>query len=224
MDAPVALWRKVLGRLEEAGVLRHLILIGSWCIPCYQEYFEGVPYSTSIRTRDLDFLIPSPRRPMPHVNLPELLKDLGFVVGFRGEGYMKLDHPELIVEFLVPERGRGVDHPVSLPQLGVNAAALRFLDLLADHRIETKVAGHLIRLPHPAAFGLHKLLIAPRRIRDTKAAKDKEEALRVLNALVAKGEMAQMRQVFQGMPRGWQRRIEQALISQKQTELLEALK
>lgn len=224
MDAPVALWCKVLDRLDEAGVLQHLVLIGSWCIPCYGEYFAGVPYTTSIRTRDLDFLVPSPRHPMPRVNLPELLKDLGFVVDFRGEGYMKLDHPELIVEFLVPERGRGTDHPVSLPQLGVNAAALRFLDLLADRLIETKVAGHLIRLPHPAAFGLHKLLIAPRRIKDAKAIKDKEEAFRVLNALVAKGEMGQIRQIFQGIPRGWQRRIEQVLISQKQSELLEALK
>jgi len=93
-----------------------------------------------------------------------------------------------------------------------------------DRLIETKVAGHLIRLPHPAAFGLHKLLIAPRRIKDAKAIKDKEEAFRVLNALVAKGEMGQIRQIFQGIPRGWQRRIEQVLISQKQSELLEALK
>lgn len=30
---------KVLKRLERTGVLKDVILIGSWCIPFYKEYF-----------------------------------------------------------------------------------------------------------------------------------------------------------------------------------------
>jgi len=44
----------------------------------------------------------------------ELLKDLGFVVGFTGsKGYIRLQHPQLIVEFFGPERGKGSGEPYS---------------------------------------------------------------------------------------------------------------
>ena len=82
-----------------------------------------------VRTRDIDFLVP-PITFHRRVNLPDLFKDLGFIVGFRGEkGYMFLEHPELMIELLVPERGRGSDGARNLPALGMNAQPLRFMDL-----------------------------------------------------------------------------------------------
>ena len=52
---------------------------------------------------------------------------------------MKLDHPELILEFLVPERGKGIDKPYPLPRLGINATTLRFLNFLSCNTIKVKV-------------------------------------------------------------------------------------
>lgn len=49
---------EVLKRLEKASVLKHIVLIGSWAIYLYKYYFESKKYSTYIRTRDIDFLIP----------------------------------------------------------------------------------------------------------------------------------------------------------------------
>jgi hypothetical protein len=39
-----------------------LILIGSWCIYLYNDYFSGMPFidHAVLRTRDMDFLIKDP--------------------------------------------------------------------------------------------------------------------------------------------------------------------
>lgn len=58
-DAPVDLVVEVLRRLDEAGVLQGMVLVGSWCVHFYKDYFGGAVMS-AIRTRDMDFLIPTP--------------------------------------------------------------------------------------------------------------------------------------------------------------------
>ena len=112
--------------------------------------------------------------------------------------------PRLIVEFLVPERGRSSDKPRPLPQWGLNAQPLRFLDFLAHDTITTRVEGIAVTLPHPACFALHKLVILSRRPGPEKQAKDKETARKVLAALIDKGEGDLIVRAFQTMPRRWQ--------------------
>ena len=86
-------------------VLKDVILIGSWCVPFYKEYFTGIKYISAIKTRDVDFLIPNPHGISVNVNIPELLKDLGFIVGYKGtKGYIKLEHPDLVVEFYLQKK------------------------------------------------------------------------------------------------------------------------
>jgi DNA-binding transcriptional regulator YiaG len=99
-----------------------------------------------------------------------------------------MEHPELIVEFLVPERGRASAKPYPLPKLGLNAQALRFLEFLAQDTISTNVEWVSVNLPHPAYFALHKLVVLSRRTGQAKQAKDQDAALKVLEALIKKGE------------------------------------
>ena len=121
--------------------------------------------SAFLRTRDMDFLVPEPRKMKKTSNVPSLLRDLGFVVDFQGsKGYMRLNHPDLIVEFLVPEKGRTSNKPYPLPALGMNAAALRFLDLLTENVIKVKVDKYLISLPHPINYALQKIIISGRPV------------------------------------------------------------
>ena len=155
---------EVLHRLDKAGLLKDIILVGSWCTLFYTEFFGGKKYMTSLVTRDMDLLIPQPRAIKAKADVAELLKDLGFIVGFTGsKGYIRLEHPQLIVEFLVPERGRPSDKPYSLPQLGLNAQALKFLEFLSQDTITSKIGSAIrptiVTLPHPANFALHKLLV-----------------------------------------------------------------
>lgn len=212
MASQRTLCRSVLERLAQAGVLGDVVLIGSWCLEGYKSYFGRTTPLTTLRTRDIDFLVPQPTHMHASADVPALLEDLGFVTDFHRGGYIRLIHPELIVEFLVPERGRGTDRPVRLLRLGINAQALRFLSALEEHTITATLEGVQVRMPHPAAFALHKLLIAPRRQGHTgKQAKDVKAATAVLEALRAHGDEKSVRRHFASMPPRWQARIRQEL-------------
>ncbi len=215
---------EVLRRLNRAGVLKHVILVGSWCTLLYQGYFTSRAYAPSLKTRDIDLLIPRPSTLDSRTNVADLLKDLGFVVGFAGqEGYIRREHPQLIVEFLVPERGRPSDKPYPLPKLGLNAQALRFLDFLAQNMITVKLQEIPVIVPHPAHFALHKLLVLSRRPTPEKRAKDREAALRILRALLDKGEEDLVKSIFHVMPQRWRTRVKKELTDPLDRRLLDAL-
>ncbi|MFH1238851.1 MAG: GSU2403 family nucleotidyltransferase fold protein, partial [bacterium] len=136
----------------------------------------------------------------------------GFLPGWSGEkSYIRFIHPDLLVEFLVPEKGKGIDKPYPLPQLGVNAQALRFLNFLTDNVIQIKVENIQIRVPHPANFALHKLIIAQRRNNPDKSSKDREAAIKILKALIEKNEVNIIKKVFKNVPQKWQKKIIQGL-------------
>ena len=205
---------EVLRRFDKEGLLDKIILIGSWCLLFYQNYFKGKEGSrfSSFKTRDIDFLIDRPSQIKKHIDVPELLKDLGFVVQFKGnKGYLKLDHPELILEFLVPEKGRGSDKPYPLPNLGMNAVPLRFLSFLSQNTIKVDYQGIAVTLPHPANFALHKLIIFQRRVKKEKAEKDKKAAIDVLRALIEAGEKASIIKSYNSIPEKWQKKIMKGL-------------
>lgn len=215
---------EVLKRLNKTGVLKEVILIGSWCIPFYRDYFGSVKYPAAIKTRDVDFLVPAPLKSKTKVDIPELLKDLGFIVGFKGpEGYIQLEHSDLIIEFLAPERGRGLDKPYRLIQFGLNAQPLRFLDLLTEDTIKVKIEGIEINLPHPANFALHKLIIFQRRTKEEKITKDRNAAIGILKALITKGETVTIKRVFNSMIPKWQKKVITGLEEAKEKDILSLL-
>ena len=198
----------VLRRMEEAGVLRRVVLVGSWCLVLYREYFRGVGDLSAVRTRDMDFLVPACGKMDRNVDVPSLLKDLGFIVGFRGEqGAMMLEHPELMIEFLVAERGRGSDKLKYLPELGMNAQPLRFMDIAAAKTVLLHFGDVPVTVPHPAAFVLHKMLVAPRRNVVAKKEKDLASALAVLELLESKGDLPIVREMFESFPTTWKKTI-----------------
>lgn len=215
---------EVLHRLDKAGILKNIVLVGRWCTFFYKEYFGRKGYAVSLKTRDMDLLIPRPRTIKAKADIAELLKDIGFVVGFTGrKGYIRLEHPQLIVEFLVPERGRCSDNPYPLPQLGVNAHPLRFLEFLAQNTIISKVGTISLTLPHPANFALHKLLLLTKRTSPEKQAKDKQAAIKILTALIDKGQGSLIKDVFGTMPRRWQGKVSKQLTDIIEKKILDVL-
>lgn len=225
MEKRYALFLEVLRRFQAAGLLKELILIESWCQHFYRSYFAGLRYTPTIRTRDIDFLVPVPFRIKNKVDVEELLRDEGFVVTFSGgAGYMKLMHPDLIVEFLVPEKGKGSDRPYPLPQLSMNAQPLRFLDYLLQNTIRIEAEGLKIKVPHPAAFALHKLIISTRRTKEEKLLKDRKEALAILTVLVRKGDAGEIRKMFEKMPAGWRKRVLDVLTDTGNVGIMRILK
>jgi len=215
---------EVLRRLDKAGVLKNVVLVGSWCTLFYKEFFSHTKYMVSLKTRDMDLLIPRPSEIKEQADVAELLKDLGFIVGFTGsKGYIRLQHPQLIVEFLVPERGRGTDKPYSLPQLGLNAQPLRFLDFLAKNTITIKVGATTVTLPHPVNFALHKLLVLNRRPAPEKQVKDRQTAMIILIALIDSGQENLIIELLRTMPRRWQGKVKKQLADLAEKKILDIL-
>lgn len=215
---------EVLRRLDKADILKDVVLVGSWCTIFYKDFFGRTGYMASLTTRDMDLLIPHPKNIKTKADVAELLKDLGFIVGFTGsKGYIRLEHPQLIVEFLVPEKGKGLDKPYPLPKLGLNAQSLRFLEFLSLNTITSKVGTTTITLPHPSNFALHKLLVITKRPTAGKKAKDKEAAIRILNALVENSQISAIKEVFLTMPRKWQEKVKKQLTDITERKILEIL-
>jgi hypothetical protein len=203
---------EVLRRLEREGVLAHVVLIGSWSLLAYEEFFADVRYQPGIRTRDIDLLIPIPPTFDHDVDLESALHDLDFVVSHTGrDGYIRFVHEDLMLEFIVPERGRGSDKPYPIPALGVNAQPLRFMDFLSDNTIRLRFGDVDVNVPHPANFALLKLVVSARRANSVKQENDQRQAVAVLRALVEAGKTEVLRKTFSGMPRNWKKAVREVL-------------
>lgn len=215
---------EVLRRFDRAGILKHLIVIGSWSIYFYKYYFNSQEYSTLIRTMDIDFLIPAPNRLDKNIHIFGLLEDLGFIEEYNGsQGYTKISHPDLTVEFLVPERGSGHDKPYPVSRLSINAIPLRYLDFLAANTIYVVAEGLRLKLPHPAAYALHKFIIFKRRRNIDKYDRDIEGALRVFRQLIRHGESDKVKRIYNKMHKRWQKTVIDNLKSINDTEVVDIL-
>ena len=120
----------ILNKLNEAGVLSEITIVGSWCQWFYQNHLFDTSSSFSVfRTRDIDFMINDQPNLRIDANIPELLKELGFIEGRDSDGYYRLEHPDLIVEFLLPNNRKGTTH---LSELNIVASSSRMLKIFQD--------------------------------------------------------------------------------------------
>jgi hypothetical protein len=203
------LFLKILRVFQREGMLSHLILVGSWCHFLYKIYFDNSPEIPLIRTLDLDFLIPNSRTIKQEVDIPNVLKELGFEpVRQYPSGLVKYGRPDLEIEFLVQERGRGKDAPVRIKKLGINAQALRFLSILEEHTMVVNYRGIGIRVPEPTAYVLHKFIIARRRTKREKEERDLAAA-KELGEFLLKDTLQQekLQKIFLAFPARWQRKV-----------------
>lgn len=217
--APVDLCLEVLRRLDRAGVLADLVVVGSWCTHFYNAHFAGKARLSALRTRDMDLLIRRPPRFKAKVQLADLLKDLGFLPDLHPEGCVSLVHPNLIIDFLMAERGQGKERTIPVEALGIRAQPLRYLDLLSRDTISVDFEGLELSLPHPASFALHKLIVSSRRAKPEKKGKDLQQGLELIGVLIDLGCGAELRDRFQAMPAGWRRTISKVLESAQRKDL-----
>ncbi len=205
---------EILKRFESEGILSQILLIGSWCIHFYKGYFKGIDFYPRIKTRDIDFLLPTQPTFPKEVDLEKLLSSLGFEIEFFGKGYMKLESEELMLEFLVPEIGKSKDRPFPLKQLHFNAQPLRHLSMLWRDPIKVKVSGIQVNLPHPADCCLQKIIAASKRKRADKADKDKQAALSLLEALIEKRDFHDLSAAYKYLSKTEQKVVRATLVDE----------
>jgi len=208
----IDLIQKILRIFEENGLWDDGVeLIGSWCFQLYQKHYGVENYP--LRTIDIDFLIPSPFKGKKKIDIAALLEPLGFKPGFNSDGSVYLWGPELKVEFLTAERGRGEEKGKEIKNLSIKATPLRFVDMLFKDPVRVKEQGVEVLIPNPICFAIHKLLISARRKNKDKKSKDLEHAILTLEA----SEANQIADYYKGLPDPWKRSILRTLGAVKRT-------
>jgi hypothetical protein len=91
----------VLRDMQHADILRHFVLVGSWCQNFYR-YMYGNPVEIPVaRTMDADILIPKHLPKDKQVSISRMMEknDFAVEVDFT-TGLYRFTHPDLKFEFL----------------------------------------------------------------------------------------------------------------------------
>ncbi|MBN1759044.1 MAG: hypothetical protein JW863_12040 [Chitinispirillaceae bacterium] len=205
---------KVLGDLHDAGILRHLVLVGSWCQDFYRYQFGNPPQIPATRTMDADILIP---RRMPRINpavdIAAIMQknDFAFEVSPRS-GLYKFNHPLLKVEFLTDPGAKPDEVARHFKELGVTAQELHFMGLPLSYHYPLTYKHLTINIPEPEAFALHKLIVCQRRLNKEKAEKDRLTAQGMFQFIQADPKrVKRLHQILGEQSKGWQKKIKAAL-------------
>lgn len=220
---------RVIRALGDAGVFRlGGVLVGTHAFVVLGNTL-GVGWSGSgIRTQDVDIatdLTVSVGVPFDDTDLPGALDSLemgflpvppldpaGDTTSFkvRGQG--------LRVDLLAPATRAG-QRAVRIRRFNAWAQRLRFVDYLLERPIDAAVfdgTATAVRVPDPARFALHKLLIANERpaAMHAKTAKDLWQAAQVLEVLLAerRGDLAIAWDGIASRGKAWERRVRAALL------------
>lgn len=214
MDDQYKLLSSVLKELMNVGVLKELVLAGSWCQYYYRIFFDEAPEIPLIRTTDIDFLIPNPQKIKKSFDVAGLLNNLGFDNYFDYQtGLLKFVHPDLEIQFLTPALGRGKDTPYEIKKLNINAEGLRYLVLLRDFKFQMTYNDITIWLPEPQAYVFHKILISQKRKNSMKKEKDLMAAKNIGElCLRYENYRKDFISIFQSMPQKWQKLVLKILI------------
>ena len=173
MEKGDKLFYDIIKILHKENVLEQLMLTGGWCQRLYRHCYNNPLEISALRTADVDFIIRRPIRFEKKLNIAEILSQVGFEeVYSTPKGFIKYVHPDLEIEFLISEIGRGSNNPYPLKHLHTNAQRLRYLDILEKYPLEIDFHELKITVPQPAAFVINKFIISQRRKDKAKSEKD----------------------------------------------------
>ena len=159
-----------------------------------------------------------------NVDISEILQDLGFIVGFRGDaGYTVLEHPDLMIEFLVAEKRKGDLKPKYIDRLGVTPQAVRYVGMLDSNPIELTYGDIVINVPHPVNFALHKILLSTIRKQKAKADVDRMQGIKLLKDLLKHGDKENIKSEYEKLKRPWKLAIRRSMSDSPDADILKEI-
>ena len=164
---------QILVVLNKSGFFNDGLLVGSWTFPFYRELF-GIEYY--LRTDDVDFALGTEvlkKKSGTDIEAALIAEGISSVMD-NLTGLQKFLLGTLGIEFLIHRKG-GREEIVTVNKYNIHAQPLPFLDLLFMSPLEIKASQYTVRIPSPEALFLHKLIIAQRRKKESKQAKDLEQ-------------------------------------------------
>jgi hypothetical protein len=181
-----------------------------------------------LRTEDIDILA-NPRLEVAidqlEADLPATLESLnmGFlpVPGLdarKPETSFKVRGKTLRVDLLTPARGRRAGAPIRIPRLKASAQPLEFLDYLLESPVSVPVingGATMVRIPDPARFALHKLIVSVDRsiAFQSKAGKDRQQAGEMIEVLLQDrpGDIELAVESINRRSQGWRNKLRNGL-------------
>jgi hypothetical protein len=214
---------RVVRGLADAGVFNAGgVLIGTHAYIALGNLL-GVRWESALKTQDIDIAaVPQLDIALPELdaNVPSALESLemGFlpVPGFDPASpttSFKVRGQSLRVDLLTPS-ARTRTRPVVIRRLGVAAQALRFLDYAIEAPVPAAVIDGgvvAVRVPEPARFALHKLIVASERpaAMQTKRVKDLTQAAELIEFLAEDrpGDLVRAWEALVARGPSWERRV-----------------
>lgn len=197
--------KAILTVLDEEGVLKNLILIGSWCLLFYKNIFEN--FDPLVRTTDIDFYVPDVKAVKEKNGLINSLKEINYDLVHDSltskSTFISPDGFEL--EFLT-KLNRSQLSCVKLGNTGIYAESLSYIELFTGNYIEVDYHGIIVKLASPSSFVLQKLLINENR--KNKKEKDINAVKHVLTFIKASRKYNQeLASLYNSLPNKWKRKI-----------------
>jgi hypothetical protein len=121
---------KILRQLQDAHILKHIVLVGSWCQNFYRHMYGNPAEIPAARTLDADLLIPKRLPISAQGNITQIMKDNDFAIEINSfTGYYRFTHPDLKIEFLTDPGAKSDETVHNFKQLGVTAQELRYMSI-----------------------------------------------------------------------------------------------
>lgn len=229
LPGPRAEFGRVLEVLAAAGLFRGgMVLIGTAAYQSYPALVGAILPAGSLMTQDIDLgtasLAITPDQNAIGASLEELLRraDPTFsgVPALSNSAALSSNFRNksgLLVQVVTQVRTRNDTNPMAIPGLSAGAAPLLHLRWLIEEPIPAAVlhgAGILVRVPQPARYAVHKLILAQkRRTEPAKRLKDLIQAKALIEALSLSDPYAVPDQLEDARRQGpgWRQPIERSL-------------
>ncbi len=205
----------VLSAFHNSGILKEIVLVGSWCQDFYRDLFGNPFQIPAATTTDADLLIPKKLKFRKHISVSSIMEDCGFKIVLEGSsGLMRFIHEDFKVEFLTEAGAKAEEKIHTFKNLDLSTQELHFMSIPLDYNFTMHFRDITFRLPEPEAFALHKLIISQRRENPIKKEKDINTARGLLEYFETKKKhQIRIKEIYEEFPKGWQKKINEALKS-----------
>lgn len=195
IPAPVSALGAVLDVLAEAGLAGSVVIVGTAAYQCYSPIVGYSLPASSLTTQDADLatatlaLAPQNRGDTLETILKRADPTFAAVPGLdaRRPPSRFRSASGFMVDLLTPQLRRSDRNPMPLPGLAAGAVPMQQLDWLIEnpiHAVALHGAGIPLRVPQPARYAIHKLIVAQKRAHEAvKRAKDLHQAKSLIEAL-----------------------------------------
>jgi hypothetical protein len=185
-------------------------IIDNWCLLLYQRLL--LSEKSPLQAKDLAILIPLSFRGKP-VDFSDFFKNIGFKISTDPDGSIFFSGHKMKIGFLGPENEDNTMPPRSGRDMEMTPQLLNTLDILFEEPMVLKVAkGIRAIVPAPAAFTIHKLILATCFKRASMREKDIRQALYAGKYVLSeKSEAMRLARLWKRLPLFLKNKIERAL-------------